>query len=358
MRRWFRKWWKSLFALAILAAIAWHFGRDLRDPRLWDRSFRVPWLILCGVLYLLGFAFSTVFWYRLLWSMGQQPSFLTTLRAYYIGQMGKYLPGKAWALFLRASLIQGPRVRIIIALITSLYEVLVTMTSGALVAVILIWLLVPQTSSSGGWPILRHIKDQTLSGAEMDRHSLIVFALCLLAAVGLPSLAHNHLVKRIASLRVAIKRFAATEVTPPRIPFGTLPFGLAIISGCWFLWGTSLWAAFQAILETPEPWNWTTIGRYTAYLAMAYVGGFLILPVPSGFGVREFLLTLFLVPELAHLTGTEEETQKLALLGALVCRVIWTAAELIANAILYWLPGPGIRDVDRMRSEEAPENPS
>lgn len=362
MQRWFGKWrpvLRALFALAILAAIGWHFGRDLRDPRLWERSFRLPWLFLAGILYLLGFAFSTFFWYRLLWWMDQKPSFLTALRAYYIGQMGKYLPGKAWALFLRASLVQGPQVRTIIALITSLYEVLATMTSGALVAVLLLWFLVPETPSSDGWPILRHIfSDRSLEGVELDRRSLIVFALCLLGAVGTPTLLYNRLIKRVASLRSAIKRFATTDVAAPRIPFGTLPIGLLIIFGCWFLWGASLWLTFDAILDVPQPWNWAIYGRYTAYLAMAYVGGFLILPIPSGLGVREFLLTLFLMPELKHLVGPDEgHARQLALLAALVLRVVWTAAELVANAILYWLPGPGIRSVERITSETAPEKP-
>ena len=55
-----------------------------------------------------GLGVSAVFWYGVLRAMGQCPSFATAIRAYYLGQMGKYLPGKAWALFLRAALIRGP----------------------------------------------------------------------------------------------------------------------------------------------------------------------------------------------------------------------------------------------------------
>ena len=38
---------------------------------------------------------------------GHTPSVLSILRAYYVGHLGKYVPGKAWALFMRASLIHG-----------------------------------------------------------------------------------------------------------------------------------------------------------------------------------------------------------------------------------------------------------
>ena len=45
-----------------------------------------------------------MFWYRLLRQLGQRPTALAAVRAYYIGHLGKYLPGKACALLLRATL--------------------------------------------------------------------------------------------------------------------------------------------------------------------------------------------------------------------------------------------------------------
>ena len=148
MRTRLRKWWpilKALLAIAILIAIGRQFAHALRIPErglmpalreLWAGILHPTWLIPAGCLYLLGMGFSAVYWYRLLLGLGQQPSFVGAVRAHFIGQMGKYLPGKAWALFLRASEIRGPSVRMGIAIMTSFYDVLTTMTVGALVAAI------------------------------------------------------------------------------------------------------------------------------------------------------------------------------------------------------------------------------
>jgi uncharacterized membrane protein YbhN (UPF0104 family) len=65
------------------------------------------------------------------------------------------------------------------------------------------------------------------------------------------------------------------------------------------------------------------------------VAGFVIVVAPSGLGVREFFLTLFLAPELAALAGLgEAAAQATAVLTVLVLRLVWTAAELVAAAIL------------------------
>src|SRR5262249_41926235 len=145
MRGRLRQLWpflKMVLAVVIVAAVGRRFVLDLRDhPELWRRPSKPGWLLLCGALYLLGLGFSALYWYRLMRSLGQRLSFPTALRAYYIGHMGKYVPGKAWALFLRADLVRGPNVGAGLAGMTAFYEVLATMTSGALLAAVLFGVL-------------------------------------------------------------------------------------------------------------------------------------------------------------------------------------------------------------------------
>src|SRR5262249_57797160 len=69
--------------------------------------------------------------------LGPVPPWGMTLRAYYVGHLGKYLPGKAWALLLRADLVRPGGVRPGLAGLTAFYEVLTTMAAGALVAAVL-----------------------------------------------------------------------------------------------------------------------------------------------------------------------------------------------------------------------------
>ena len=144
MRRWFRKFWpvlKAVLILAILVAVGRIFARDLEIPQkglqrsleeFWARLVHPGWLVVSGAFYLLGLGFSAFYWYRLLRDLDQRPGWLAAVRAYYVGHIGKYLPGKAWAVFLRAGLIQGPEVRIGRAILTTFYEVLTTMAGGAL----------------------------------------------------------------------------------------------------------------------------------------------------------------------------------------------------------------------------------
>src|SRR5262249_10154940 len=130
---------------------------------------------------------SLCFWTRLLRELGQHPRPVAALRAYYIGMMGKYLPGKAWALVFRALLIQGPGVRVGIATMTSFYEVLTTMTSGALTAAVLFALVGPRTNEGLNWHLLGELlRLETPTSPMLDRSVLTLLSLGLAAAIGIP----------------------------------------------------------------------------------------------------------------------------------------------------------------------------
>src|SRR5205823_7156043 len=122
MRAQFRAWvWpigKTLLALAILSAVAWQFWRDLGNESLQNITIQWQWLVLSALLYLVGQIFSGWYWYRLLTIFGERPRLGVALRAYYLSQLGKYLPGKAWALMMRGALVGGPEVKVGVALIT------------------------------------------------------------------------------------------------------------------------------------------------------------------------------------------------------------------------------------------------
>src|SRR5262249_62422403 len=116
-------------------------------------------------------------------------------------------------------------------------------------------------------------------------------------------------------------------------------WGLAASACSWFLLGVGLWAMLRGIL--PEPLTADRWGLYTAGMGVAYVAGFIIVLVPSGLGVREFFLTLFLtMPSagLATLLGTREEARAVAVLTVLLLRLVWTTGELVMVGVVYWLP--------------------
>src|SRR5205823_12180519 len=123
---------KAVLAVVIVGCVGLQLARDLRELDLGELSLRPGWLLASAGLYLLFLGCSAGFWYRLLWTFGQRHSASAAVRAYYVGQLGKYVPGKALALLVRGTMVQGPGVRLGVALITAFYEVLTTMAAGAL----------------------------------------------------------------------------------------------------------------------------------------------------------------------------------------------------------------------------------
>jgi hypothetical protein len=137
MRAWLRRWWPALkvvLAVAILASVGWRLAWDLQDLRLGELELRPGWLAASGLLYVAALGFSGWFWVHLLRVFGQRPALWPAARAYYVSHLGKYVPGKAWALLLRGTMVRGPDVRLGVAILSSFYEVLTTMAAGALVA--------------------------------------------------------------------------------------------------------------------------------------------------------------------------------------------------------------------------------
>jgi glycosyltransferase involved in cell wall biosynthesis len=246
LRRWAWPITKSLLALAIIIAVAWQFWRDLHHESLQSFTIRWEWVVLSGLLYFVGLGFACCYWYRLLVIFGERPLFLTALRAYYISQLGKYLPGKAWALLMRGTLIQGPAVKLSVALITTFYEVLTTMTSGALLAALLFSFQQPRWLG-GTW-------NAALAG-------LVLAVVC--GAPLWPGI-FNRTVKLLKGRFQHVEGFKL-----PGVGIGTLIEGLVITSGVWVCFGLSLWAMIQGLLSQAEPLTVDAWVRHTAIIGLA-----------------------------------------------------------------------------------------
>ena len=327
---------KALLTIAILVAIGRQFARDLARPELWQRRLHPGWMVLSAALYLLGLGFSAVYWYRLLITCGQHPSFPGAIRAHYLGQMGKYLPGKAWALFLRSTLVRNAHTRVGVAVLTSFYEVFTTMACGALIATVLFGLRAENLLAPPDWHAFRHLfSDDAASGTPLPPRTFARMGLVLLLVIGIPTLpwVFNRLVQRIA-----LPFRDADAAPPPAIrPTATLQ-GLLLTPGCWLLMGASLWATLQAA-ELAPAWSGEAWMRYTAFVALAYVAGFIIIIVPSGLGVRESLLLVLLVPDISARLGLDAaDARSPAALSVILLRLLWTAGELVMVGVLYWLP--------------------
>jgi uncharacterized membrane protein YbhN (UPF0104 family) len=296
---------KVLLALVILVGVGVQFYRDLSRDELHDLSWRPGWLLLSAVCYLGFLGTSAWFWRRLLQHFGQAPPPFVAVRAYYVSQLGKYVPGKALALVLRGMLVRD-HVRVSLGILTSFYEVLTTMAAGALVAAVVFLIEPPR------------VLDLRVHPAWAG---LLLLAVC--AAPLLPAV-FNRIVRRLA------KRLQTSANEPlPALDFATLLQGLAATACGWALLGVGVWAALAAVLPETPALSLHMWLQCTGVVSLAYVGGFLAVFMPGGVGVREYLLLKML-----GFAGPG------ALIAAavLLMRLAWTLADVVAAAALYCVP--------------------
>ncbi len=308
-------WWPALkiaLAVLVLAAVGRQFYLDLdRLGPKWP-TVHVEWLAAAAGLYLLGMGFSAVYWARLMISLGAHPGAVAAVRAYYVSQLGKYVPGKALALLMRVGMIATPATPASTAALAAFHEVLATMASGAIVAVVCALLL----PVGGGldWADLYAVPGKHDPG----RWEMLALAAGLLVVTLGPI------------LPPVFNRLAAGVTAPfrtgplPAVGWPALAEGLIVTAPCWLCMGLGLGCGLLAVGETPPPLPWLV-----AAMAIAYVGGFVVPISPGGLGVREFVLAVLLAPH--HERGA-------VTLAVLLLRLAWTLAEGVASAILYPMP--------------------
>src|SRR5262245_30349141 len=113
MRQRWKKWLpaaKVILTVVIIFFLGRSLLRDLGDPDLWKQSFQPGWLafscLLGGELYVMGMALSALLWRHVMADCGHHAALVDVGKGYYIGMLGKYAPGKAWALLLRAGFVR------------------------------------------------------------------------------------------------------------------------------------------------------------------------------------------------------------------------------------------------------------
>ncbi|MDR1964091.1 MAG: flippase-like domain-containing protein [Planctomycetaceae bacterium] len=318
---------KKRFILAIkiviVVAIFGWIGWELRKS--WDKMNQVQWkpdyywLLLSAFFYSVSYVPSVFFWRHSMRLLGQHPGWYETFRAYYIGHLGKYIPGKAMVVVLRAGLLNQERTRLSIAAATVVLETLNMMAVGGFISalIVLIWF-------------------RDLPGS----HYLTFIALGVMLFVGFPVFppVFRRLTKRIGVARSD----PDIDKKLQKIRIQTVFLGWCLMSLDWLLLGLSLWASIRGIgIDTgslPEH-----LPRFVLAATLSVVAGF-VLMIPGGLGVREIVITQITIPLLIILLMrsdpglAEPDAAKLAALYALVVagvqRGISILSELAVSAIL------------------------
>jgi hypothetical protein len=302
---------KSLLALAILVGVARYFARVLSDDALarLPLTVRIELLVPAGLLYLLAHCCWGSFWVRLLWEQRIPVTLYTGLRSYFVSQLGKYVPGKAWVIVMRVGMLGAPGTRLAVGM-TATYETLTNMAAGTLLGIVLLpylGVLPAVVSTNTGW-------------------FFGIAVLPLLLAV------LNKLAVRVAARR------------GPDAPALPSPSLLLLAQGLlhgvcgWCLLGLSLGLVIRAVVPDPPTWTATIYLGDLAAVALSYVLGFVVLFAPGGLGVRELVLQHALIRQFASVAD-ESAAAGLAVVVALVLRLVWTIAELVLAGALWMRKG-------------------
>lgn len=320
------KW--LLFAVVLLYVV--RKSVELTDAESLSKlSIRPKWLLAAGTLYLAGWLPSVVFWQRLMRVLGARPPFSLSLKAYYLGHLGKYVPGKAAAILVRSSTLQSAGVPIGTSILTAMLETLMVMGVGLALAVGLAPFLLPQAAWSALPPSFLLLKQQSWLGP-----TAVLVATMLAVPVAAESL------MRFAARKARQREAALTSDSHAAVTTSELPLvdrqqlarllfaGVFAFLPTWFAQGLSLGCVLLSIgaVESISFADWLL---WTGAIGAGNSLGFFVLFAPGGLGVREGIL-------IASLSPTIGSANAVAAAGLL--RLLWLVAEVLAAGILLLVP--------------------
>jgi len=304
-----RPWFRWGVRALVLVSVGWGVSHTLRKgiDQLGQHEWHVQggWLAAAGAIYLAGLMPMAWFWRRALAACGLHPSWSVTLWAYFLGHLGKYVPGKVMVVVLRVGALGQAGTSKRLAVVSTLLETLTLMSVGGCLAAVLATFVL-----------------------HLDaRLTALAVALAVVAALPtLPPIARRLAGSGASEPPVANSAPPAPQAAEPAlmgITSGLLAIGWLSSIVCWVLLGASLWAALRSVgVVVP------LIGELpllVAAVSLAIVAGFLSL-LPGGIGVRDALLMQLLAP----LCGDAN-----ALIVAVLVRLVWLVSELATCGILY-----------------------
>lgn len=273
----------TLVGLVLVVACVVFVGRRLASE--WDaaeasiRDADVGWLVLAVVLAGLAMTSIAVGWQRVLAVLGAPIGTVSAIAWYYVGEIGKYLPGTLWPVVGRAELARRGSVPRGVAYQSVALSLLLLYLAAAVVG-----------------------------GAVAE--PLVVVPFVVLAVVVLHptvSEAGLRLVRRLTG--------ASLDLTLP-----SLKESLLLAAGyvpTWLLVGTATWAVARS-LDPGAGW-----ADVVPAAAASWLVGFVAVPVPGGVGVRE---AVFITAAGSMPGGVAEAT-------AIVARLVFVAVDA-AGAVL------------------------
>jgi uncharacterized membrane protein YbhN (UPF0104 family) len=287
-------------------------------------ELRPGWLVVSGAVFVLGLFPMAWFWYRVLAALRYPAPLSVAMRAYFLSQLGKYVPGKAMVIILRVAAVRrwAPSMRM--GIISVFVETLTMMAVGGFLAFL-------------------------LSAFVLKSDAYIwLIALGMALASGVPTL--PLVVRWFSQLGVGLAKqtseppatdAAESEWQLRGVTFGLLAEGWFAATISWVLFAISLWATMRAI-GVEQTGLIADMPVLITAVAFSVVAGFLSM-LPGGLVVRDAILMQLLAPVCGEAN---------ALVAAILVRLVWLVSEVVACGILYIGRGNrGQRSADKNPSD-------
>lgn len=245
--------------VVVAAGFAW-WGFGDRWAEIGDaaRAVGAARLCLAALAAVAGLALTGVLWRLLLASLGSAVGRREAGAVFFVGQLGKYVPGSVWSFAAQAQLGRRHGVPARSSLTASTLFLVLHTFSGLVLAGALGAGGALGTDVTRGWWLLL-----TFGGATALTPAVLRFLGDRLAGSG------------------ARTRLAA----------GDLVRSLVLMAGVWLCYGACLWAVLPVARPAPQD-VLLAVGAF----ALAHAAGVLLVVAPAGLGAREAVLIALLSP--------------------------------------------------------------
>lgn len=292
---------RAICLFLVLTPILYYIYDQLQDG--WDKLEHYRWSLNLGYLLLsiltafFYFLFTSWIWYRLLSYLGSDLGFWKSFRILQLAQLGKYLPGRIWAVGGQLYLGEREGVSRPILLWAMGLHWFFNLLSGAIIFLPFLYVLTSLWVAA----------------------SVTVMLMFLLSLGFLP----RHILRCLSGW--------ADLSDPEKLPSGLLrlsPSQSATIFFAfvftWALFGFAFWSLINALTEIPLRAYYEVLASFCGAWVLGAVSFF----TPAGLGVREgalvFLLGQFLLPSMAVIIS-------------IAARLWITVVELACAAIAWFI---------------------
>lgn len=305
---------KSSVKYIVAAVLVFFLARSVivnwKSIKGYDWSFNPGLMAVSCLMFFAAYAILPLIWSNVLKYMGYRLRFSDAWHIYYIGNLGRYIPGKVWAVAGMAYMAEKAGIPAATAGAAAVFAQVYSLLSSFVFFLIF---LIFNVTYFYGYHIL-----------------WIVAVFCILAVIFLFPRNLEY------ALNYCLKKFGREPVRIGITPRSALKI-IAFYSVSWILFGAAFWVLISAAVGRGQVNLLFASGAW----ATAYAIGFLAFFVPGGLGVREGILGLFFMNVLPVGVG---------IIIAGVSRLIVTIIEILC--VMISLLYKGLRNGKKETTEK------